>query len=284
MSVCACGRITNSGQPACDRCVALAFFGLTRAATQTEIKDAYRTLAKVWHPDRFPGDEDLRAKAEEKLKEINSAYQLLTTTEAGHAYSEPSRPATRAEGSHQATAAAPGRATYQRPKTAQYDKSFATKRHPNQKRLAAIAVAFLIAFGTWIYLRYGRIASPLLTTHTRQASYEECAVPAVATEPDLSRRKSHRLRRRPSDSARVAEKTGAQTRANAKASNMASLVVYPDEDPQVPYFTVGSTKNDVVRVQGAPSSLTGNVFRYGLSEVYPRTAESNPGTSIPVRL
>src|SRR5580704_16025460 len=109
MSVCACGRITNGGRPACDRCAALAFFGLTRAATQTEIKDAYRTLAKVWHPDRFPGDEHLRAKAEEKLKEINSAYQLLTTTEAGRAYSEPSRPASRRpEESRQATAAAPG--------------------------------------------------------------------------------------------------------------------------------------------------------------------------------
>jgi curved DNA-binding protein CbpA len=261
MSVCACGRITNSGQPACDRCVALAFLGLTRAATQTEIKDAYRTLAKVWHPDRFPGDEDLRVKAEEKLKEINSAYQLLTTTEAGHAYGEPSRPATRAEGSHQATAAAPGRATYQRPKTAQYDKSFATKRHPNQKRLAAIAVAILIAFGTWIYLRYGRIASPV-DDAPRQA-IAKSAVPAGGIS-QTGQEKKQSPAQATSDSARPAEKTGAQTRANA----MASLVVYPDEDPQVPYFTVGSTKNDVVRVQGAPSSLTGNVFRYGLSEVY----------------
>src|ERR1700761_2053238 len=79
MSVCACGSITNEKRPACDRCAALTSFGLTRDATQPQIKDAYRVLAKVWHPDRFHNDDQLRAKAEEKLKEINSAYQLLTT-------------------------------------------------------------------------------------------------------------------------------------------------------------------------------------------------------------
>ena len=265
MSVCACGRITNSGQPACDRCAALAFFGLTRAATQTEIKDAYRTLAKVWHPDRFPGDEDLRVKAEEKLKEINSAYQLLTTTEADHASSEASRSASRPEESQQATAAAPGRATYQRPKTSQYDASFATKRHPNQKPLAAIAVVILIAVGTWTYFRYGRIASPVDDAPRQTVVKSE--VPVGASDQSGQAKKQSPAEAT-NDSARPAGKTGGQTRANAKESEMASLVVYPDEDPQVPYFTVGSTKNDVVRVQGTPSSLTRNVFRYGLSEVY----------------
>lgn len=62
MSVCSCGRTTNDGRPMCDRCTALAVFGLTRDTTQTEIKDAYRVLAKVWHPDRFQGDETLRLK------------------------------------------------------------------------------------------------------------------------------------------------------------------------------------------------------------------------------
>ncbi len=264
MSVCACGRITNGGQPACDRCAALAFFGLTRAATQAEIKDAYRTLAKVWHPDRFPGDEGLRVKAEEKLKEINSAYQLLTTTEAGYASSEASRSASRPEESQQATAAAPGRATYQRPKTSQYDAPFATKRHPSQKRLAAIAVAILIAIGTWTYFRYGRIASPV-DDAPRQAIAKSAVPPG---DIDRSGQKKKPSPAQATNDSRPAEKTGGQTRANAKKSEMASLVVYPDEDPQVPYFTVGSTKNDVVRVQGTPSSLTGNVFRYGLSEVY----------------
>jgi len=70
------------------------------------------------------------------------------------------------------------------------------------------------------------------------------------------------------DSAGPAEKKAAHTRTNAVSSDRASLVVYPDEDPQVPYFTVGSTKNDVIRVQGTPGRITGTVFEYGLSKVY----------------
>jgi curved DNA-binding protein CbpA len=46
-------------------------------ASQNEIKDAYRDLAKVWHPDRFSHDPKLQIKAEEKLKLINQAYEKL---------------------------------------------------------------------------------------------------------------------------------------------------------------------------------------------------------------
>jgi hypothetical protein len=53
----------------------LAILGLSRGATADEIKQAFRDLAQVWHPDRFGHDARLRAKAEEKFKEINAAYQ-----------------------------------------------------------------------------------------------------------------------------------------------------------------------------------------------------------------
>jgi molecular chaperone DnaJ len=47
--------------------------GVGRNATQDEIKRAYRTLAKKYHPDRNPNDKS----AEEKLKAINEAYGVL---------------------------------------------------------------------------------------------------------------------------------------------------------------------------------------------------------------
>lgn len=46
-------------------------------ATEQEIKQAYRDLVKVWHPDRFTHDIKLQKRAEEKLKEINDAYQRI---------------------------------------------------------------------------------------------------------------------------------------------------------------------------------------------------------------
>jgi hypothetical protein len=56
---------------------ALDVLGLKRGASAVEIKEAYRDMVKVWHPDRFGSDARLRRKAEDKLKEINDAYRVL---------------------------------------------------------------------------------------------------------------------------------------------------------------------------------------------------------------
>lgn len=57
--------------------------GVAPGASGRELKEAYRDLAKVWHPDRFSHDPRLREKAQEKLKEINEAYARLTSGKAG---------------------------------------------------------------------------------------------------------------------------------------------------------------------------------------------------------
>jgi hypothetical protein len=50
---------------------------LQPGASLEEVKASWRILVKVWHPDRFPDDAKLRVKAEEQLKLINAAYELL---------------------------------------------------------------------------------------------------------------------------------------------------------------------------------------------------------------
>ena len=50
---------------------------LEPTATRAEIDRAYKDLVKVWHPDRFTHNPSLRAKAEQKLKRINIAYQFI---------------------------------------------------------------------------------------------------------------------------------------------------------------------------------------------------------------
>lgn len=56
--------------------------GLSPGASAEELKVAYRDLAKVWHPDRFAHDPRLQAKAQEKLKEINEAYNQFRARKA----------------------------------------------------------------------------------------------------------------------------------------------------------------------------------------------------------
>jgi hypothetical protein len=58
-----------------DECFSI--LGIDPTESKSEIKSAYRDLLFVWHPDRFPNDSKLQAKAGEKLKEINEAYKLL---------------------------------------------------------------------------------------------------------------------------------------------------------------------------------------------------------------
>lgn len=51
--------------------------GVKPGVSNAELKAAHRDLAKVWHPDRFVHDPRLQEKAQEKLKEINEAYEQL---------------------------------------------------------------------------------------------------------------------------------------------------------------------------------------------------------------
>lgn len=60
-----------------DRSSALRVLGLAASATQPQIREAHRDLVAVWHPDRFQGNDRLRKKAEDRLKEINLARDTL---------------------------------------------------------------------------------------------------------------------------------------------------------------------------------------------------------------
>ena len=56
--------------------------GVTRTATEQEIKSSYRKLALKYHPDRNPGDKE----SEERFKEAAEAYAVLVDTDKRHMY------------------------------------------------------------------------------------------------------------------------------------------------------------------------------------------------------
>lgn len=58
--------------------------GVSRGASEEEIKKAYRKLAMQYHPDKNPGDR----KAEDKFKEITEAYETLSDPQKRDLYNQ----------------------------------------------------------------------------------------------------------------------------------------------------------------------------------------------------
>src|SRR6185369_5924244 len=58
--------------------------GVSKSASEDEIKKAYRKLARKYHPDLNPGDK----KAEEHFKEITVAHEVLSHAEKRKLYDE----------------------------------------------------------------------------------------------------------------------------------------------------------------------------------------------------
>lgn len=60
-----------------------SILGVSQSASDDEIKKAYRDLARKYHPDNYQNN-PLADLAEEKMKEINEAYDVITKQRSGN--------------------------------------------------------------------------------------------------------------------------------------------------------------------------------------------------------
>ena len=52
---------------------------IQQTASLSEIKQAYRDMIGIWHPDRYVQNPHLHEKATDKLKELNVAYNKIAS-------------------------------------------------------------------------------------------------------------------------------------------------------------------------------------------------------------
>lgn len=60
-----------------------SILGVGRDASDEQIKNAYRELARKYHPDNYQDNNPLKELAEEKMQEINEAYDQIQKMRAG---------------------------------------------------------------------------------------------------------------------------------------------------------------------------------------------------------
>jgi curved DNA-binding protein CbpA len=63
--------------------------GLPKDASEAQIKHAHRCLVKIYHPDLFVTGSKEQGEAEERIREINAAYSILSKTLSHDKYKRP---------------------------------------------------------------------------------------------------------------------------------------------------------------------------------------------------
>ena len=139
-----------------------AILEVSPTASQKEILEQYRFLLQAWHPDKFPNPSQ-KAKAEERVKDLNEAYAVLGDPKKRSAYERQQKynPAY--------TASAPSDQAYQRPtdpgvRNAKTYQTAAQKRRAADEQLGYgciyiyIIIAAILEF---IAMRVFRMYSPV---------------------------------------------------------------------------------------------------------------------------
>lgn len=248
--------------------------GLSADASPVEVKKAYRELVKRWHPDRFHQQSVLeRRRADERIKEITSAYHRISKEWARRRKVDPREP------SSEETAQAPPRespaeeAPAWKPASARSWKSrigsSAEAFHRRFRTLfrSASMKRRLLAVGIFV-----TIFAVLFTTTSLMGRIPfRFPRDSVGTVPESG----PRWHPRPSgEESREARPPAGAPEDAREPVDIPSFPPHPPgrsaspgQRPDSAYFTLGSTPSEVLRIQGRPSRVQGQVWIYGLSEI-----------------
>jgi curved DNA-binding protein CbpA len=285
MNSCLCGNPADGQSALCARCGALRVLGLNTDATESEVRASYHVLVKVWHPDRFESDPTLKEAAEAKLKDVNSAYEFLSSTLSDRAESQQARSGPRAAASRstsQKTGAASEETAADKPKPpAKKKRSLLGWVFPTLKmsgQLGIIAATLLLFRYSWIALDFQGVSGGDVSRvigHGKESVAKWSEAPKKrfieAVENDL--RRLDLLRPAPgalppaADAAPEAKPQSAQA-AHEKPTGRQPIKTQAAAHTIYSFITVGSTRDEVLAQQGPPTASSEDKLVYGRSELF----------------
>ncbi len=254
--------------------------GLTPDASLEDVKRAYRELAKRWHPDKFQGHSVAeQQRAEELFKEITASYHRISTTGKIREAFRAERAATRE--SSAASSDERGRDTFTRasasspggksagpaasPSGAADGPDFSEKLFNSIKNFASRygpaggnRIVFFSVLGAIVVLAGILFVVPRLS-HQPPVYVPEAPFSVKGPETIVSQGSAG------STTTEEAERSAASS--TLRSASRAPQPVLKPSDAGLPYFSLGSPQDEVLRIQGAPGKVRGQVWVYGLSEV-----------------
>ncbi len=255
--------------------------GLEPGASVREVKRAYRDLVKRWHPDRFAQSSiEERSQAEERFKAIQVAYQRilnqpLKSSNGGSAQSPADgrdpKSRNRKEGSQGGQSR---RNASRKPKkdggasraetpdiVPRWIRTLGSGTKNRRRFLIAPALLVMILAGSVFFSFTG------IDIHFRMEKEEGATLQPPGSSPSTARLSSPTVPRDLADRfGKVLEShdalVGRPPDGNPRISSGR-----PSSTKSLKFFTLGSTKKEVLAVQGPPDKMSGNRWTYGLSEV-----------------
>jgi curved DNA-binding protein CbpA len=232
--------------------------GVHQDANWETVRSAYKRQIRRWHPDRYQNP-DQRRFAEDMCKEINIAYQLLddyyrlfgTLPQENESEQNVSTPG--GDARHGSTGHTDAKTeSYSR---ADQDRGAASSRsQPAHRSYTSILLAVTVVTAGYL------LTDPIFTEETvpGRLEYPESSIGSFETKP------------RSSSATNSYGETVLEADSVEWQNNLKSTAHKPDPAAAtagLPYITKGSTKHDVLAIQGRPQRETDTAWDYGLSRI-----------------
>jgi hypothetical protein len=269
-----------------------SILNLRPGAGWDELRSAYRSLVKTWHPDRFQSDSE-RRRAEEKTKEITRAYKTLADYYRKHGQMPADSDSPVADAEIPATTAHTDQAVAEPVNVASvaerttHSPDATTARPPiDWKTIAALIAAALL-----IYLWLLDDPSENESVSGALAGDQVIDAPHAGSIGNAAPQSAGRLFTRGSKIGDVYSIQGIPTKteneiwhygkskvyfANGSVTRWESHLENPlraslDVEPTIhnkEFFTQGSTKSEVMSLHGTPWRQTEHEWAYGPSRIF----------------
>ena len=231
-----------------------------------ELRKSYRQLIRKWHPDRYP-DEQEKAVADSKLKDINTAYTQLSNyyqktgvlpfakTHLRQAESPVSEHQTQTASENPVKEGA-------RPAKPAYSK-FTPPKKSKIKVPAYVFGMLFVALASFVLYDIESIEKFIDTYLENTRQYKESRAQKYNAQINTSNQATTQT---PGyDDTVTAEKTSEGLSEDHADTHSAAI---SDHQVVEKFFTYGSSIADVALIQGPPDRMEANTWYYGESEVH----------------